>query len=416
MPGINYKELERILHSGTGSGPAEGCKKVVSIIRKGLETEAIKPENLSLRGLATVFGVYDPYDTDSVGRAMSQAAGQSRLNSEQNLFHEANPTVMTNAFQVLVSELLSTAVIEGHERAEKITDSLVRVLPVSVKGTKIPGVKSGGGALEVDEGHPYEETAIEEKWVTTQEFKNGRILSLTEELIVQDQMGLARMQAMDLGEAVAESIEIARINGITDALTAQGRYVYRPSGVGEALYATDGSNYNYIGSGNTTAGSPYNAAVALQDKTDITAVLNYRWTQVKDDRVDGTQQPLGGLNKPSNILLVPPTLLMDAFDIVNSTQFRKVTNTNNTTLSPNEVAGFVGQVLTSAYMSDANDWYYGDFQRQFIWSEFWPLQTFFQGSDSPSAYEADIAFRIKVRYWGGMTARDSRYVTKIDGA
>ena len=37
-------------------------------------------------------------------------------------------------------------------------------------------------------------------------------------------------------------------------------------------------------------------------------------------------------------------------------------------------------------------------------------------TDSEAAFERDVVFRYKVRYFGGISALDSRWVTKIDGA
>jgi hypothetical protein len=51
-----------------------------------------------------------------------------------------------------------------------------------------------------------------------------------------------------------------------------------------------------------------------------------------------------------------------------------------------------------------------------VWTEIYPVQTFTQGRDSESMFARDVAYRIKVRYFGGMSARDSIYVTKVDGA
>jgi hypothetical protein len=58
----------------------------------------------------------------------------------------------------------------------------------------------------------------------------------------------------------------------------------------------------------------------------------------------------------------------------------------------------------------------GDFARQCAWTEIWPLQTCPQRGDSPAAFERDVVMRVKVRYDGGLSAVDTAFVTKVDGA
>lgn len=58
----------------------------------------------------------------------------------------------------------------------------------------------------------------------------------------------------------------------------------------------------------------------------------------------------------------------------------------------------------------------GDFRRQFVWSEIWPVQTFLQKAESESAFDRDVVLRVKVRYYGGVSAVDTAFVTKVDGA
>ena len=63
-----------------------------------------------------------------------------------------------------------------------------------------------------------------------------------------------------------------------------------------------------------------------------------------------------------------------------------------------------------------SDWYLGDFRRQLVWTEIWPVQTYLQRSDSESAFERDVVLRVKARYYGGISAVDTAFVTKVDGA
>lgn len=329
---------------------------------------------------------------------------------------ESNPGVGMNLFQVVTGELIGRQVIAGYEdETGFIGDRLVTRLPSRLRNQKIAGFKALAGPTEVPEGHPYEESTFEEKYVTTEETKQGRVLSINEELIAFDQTGEINRRARALGYYLRQERERTIIRAVTDADTSSGKFVYRPTGTGQTLYNTNGSNRNWVGVGNTTS-SDFNAAVPLVDWTDIEEVLHYRATEVVDDRIDGTPRPLVA---PVRQVLVPENLRGTASSIVNSTEVT-IINGDNQTQVANPVKGLV-EVLSSPFIDEqggqaANDWYLGDFAKQFVWTEIWPVQTFLQRGDNPAAFERDVVMRVKVRYYGGISAVDTAFVTKVDGA
>lgn len=331
------------------------------------------------------------------------------------LLRESSPGVGTNLFQVVTGELIGRKVIEGYEDDSGfIGDKLVTVIPSRYRNQKLAGFKALAGPTEVPEGHPYEESTFEEKYVATDETKQGRILSINEELIAFDQTGEINRRALALGYYLRQERERTIVRAVTDADQAAGKYVYRPNGTGQQLYKANGSNRNWIGSGNTTSTS-FNAAVPLVDWTDIDFALRYRATEVKDDRIDGTARPIV---MPVKQLLVPEALRGSALSIINSTEIN-TTNGDLETRVANPVHNLV-EVLSSPFIDEqggqaVNDWYLGDFKRQFVWTEIWPVQTFLQRNDSEAAFDRDVVLRVKVRYFGGLSATDTVFVTKVDG-
>jgi hypothetical protein len=321
----------------------------------------------------------------------------------------------TNLFQVVSGELIGRKVIEGYEDdGGFIGDKLVTVLPSRLRSQKLAGFTALAGPTGVVENHPYEESTFEEKYVTTLESKQGRILSITEELIGFDQTGEIHRRAMALGYYLRQERERTIGRAVTDAGAGTGQYVYRPNGAGATLYAADGSRRNYVGAGNTTSTS-FNAAIPLVDWTDIEHVLHYRATQVIDDRIDGDRRPIV---VPARQMLVPERLRGTARSIVNSTEVT-VTAGDAETKFANPVGGML-EVLSSPFIDEqggqaVNDWYVGDFRRQFVWTEIWPVQTFLQKNDSEAAFERDVVARVKARYYGGISAVDTVFVTKVDG-
>ena len=337
----------------------------------------------------------------------------------ENITHalrESNPGVGTNLFQVVTGELIGRKVIEGYEDDSGfIGDRLVSVMPSRLRSQKIAGFKALAGPAEVAEGHSYEESSFEEKYVTTEETKQGRILSINEELITFDQTGEINRRAMALGFYLRQERERTIVRAVTDADSGSAKYVYRPSGTGEQLYNTDGSNRNWVGAGNTTSPS-YASAVPLVDWTDVEEALSYRATEVKDDRIDGTSRPIVA---PVRQILVPENLRGSARSIINSTEISVTTDAQETKFA-NPIHN-IAEVLSSPFIDEQggqalNDWYIGDFRKQFIWTEIWPVQTFLQRTESDSSFDRDVVLRVKVRYYGGISAVDTVFVTKIDGA
>lgn len=397
MQGQNLRDLVESL------GPEKFYHKVCDLLNE----KKISADDFSYYELAEACGVLS-----TLRRTQEVFSGEKPTAA---LLRESNPGVSTHLFQVMTGELIGRKVIEGYESTEGfVGDQLVTVIPSSLRSQKLSGFRALAGPTEVAEGHRYEESTFEEKFVTTSEAKQGRILSINEELIAFDQTGEINRRAMALGYYLRQERERTIVRGVTDAEAANGNYVYRPSGSGATLYKTNGSNRNWVGVGNTTSSS-FNAAIPLIDWTDVEQVLHYRATEVKDDRIDGTSRPVIA---PAKYVLVPEALRGTARSIVNATEVTNVTADGEMQMA-NPFGGML-QVLSSPFIDEqggqaANDWYMGDFARQFVWTEIWPVQTFLQRSESEAAFDRDVVLRIKARYYGGISAVDTAFVTKVDG-
>ncbi len=373
-----------------------------------LNEKQLTPDDFSYHELAEACGVLPHLRTLRESPVSDGPVSQ--------LLSEANPGVSSTLFQVVTGELIGRKVIEGYDDDSGfIGDRLVTVMPSRMRSARIAGFTALAGPTQVPEGHPYEESNFTEKSVTTLESKQGRILSINEELIAFDQTGEINRRAMSLGYYLRQERERTIVRAVTDADASSGQYVYRPDGTGQQLYKANGSNRNFVGVGNTTS-TGFNAAVPLVDWTDVEEGLQYRATEVVDDRVDGSPRPVV---IPARQLLVPEALRGTARSIVNSTEIT-VTTSENETRFANPVHGQL-EVLSSPFIDEqggqaTSDWFIGDFRRQFVWTEIWPVQTFLQRSESEAAFERDVVLRVKARYYGGISAVDTLCVTKVDGA
>jgi len=383
-------------------------------LRSLLDEGELKPHDFSLRQLWEA--CVGPTHLTLPSHAARQRVYVTDVGQLAALHSEAD--LGTNLFQTITGALISRRVIDAYNQADGfIGDQLVTVEPSAVKNEKIAGFTALQGPKEVLEGMPYEEASFGDKYVATVESKKGRILSITEEAIHFDQTGEFSVGRPAFGEATRLEREKTIVRGVVDAdYAASTSGVYRPNGTLEPLYPTSGSNYNYVGAGNTVSGSPYNAAVALEDWTDIDFILRYHATQVKDDRHGPeTGEPIVWMPR---ILLVPKAKELTALRIVTATSVIMATGDDTQRTEFRNPFGGVYTVLASPFLDalSADDWYLGDFRRQFIWKEIWPVQVFRQTRDGDADFDRDVVARFKVRYYGGINALDEKYVVKVDGA
>jgi hypothetical protein len=242
---------------------------------------------------------------------------------------------------------------------------------------------------------------------------------VTEEAIFFDQTGQILLRAQRLGEMTAEEREQTILAGVVDVGASAAGYkdVYRPSGSATTLYSTANLNYQ-------------STVTALQDWTDVDEVLQYAANNLKDDRaIVAERLPITFMPK---VLLTARKRAATAARIIAATTVR-VGNTATAGGVQEESAAIISQIapglmpmtsplldffagISGSRYTQSDDWFLGDFQRQFIWQEIWPLQTLRSRQDDEAAFRRDIVARFKVRYYGGIAAIDNKYVIKVKGA
>ena len=399
-----------------GVNRTEGAKRVFEAVNAAIDNKTIPLNQFSLGSLAFAMGVVDPRAIPGTFGEMCFNLSRSGFNSmydsknPDRFFQESNPGLLSGAFAVLSTKLLSSAVVAGYDSAAgMVMDSLIPTVPTSRRFTNIAGVTSLGGGSEVEDGHPYPETDFSTKWVQTFEKKYGNLLSLSELAMQEDQTPLIMRQAGMVGEMLRQQREIAMVRAVTDADTT----TYRPLGVATALYSS--TNQNLIGTSGITG---YTSALPLTDWSTIDSILTCRATKVLDDRIDGTPQPIANLQGPAKLLV--PMALKSKDDYIKTATTVKLNPgvTSGTSMEFTNPVGGRFDVVSSVYLDSlsASTYYFGQFDKQFIWSEVWPLQTFMQAAGSEAAFDRDVGLRVKVRYLGGLNAIDTPYVTKVLGS
>lgn len=366
----------------------------------GKEVRKVRPEELSFRGLWEAM-VGPPEQTLP-----------SYMPIGRNNYIEIQEAVDSTMFPSAVGILIAQKVIDGYEMPGAIGDQLVTVMPSKLRTERIVGFTSQEGPREVAEQMPYEDSSFTEKYVTTEAAKKGRILQVSEEAILFDQTGQILMRASRLGEMTREERELTILAGIVDVGAGAVGYkdVYRPSGVAATLYSTGNNNY-------------LSTATPLVDWTDIDEVMVYHAENVKDDRAIAAEQ--------LPVIWMPKTLLVarkkagTAARILSATEHRSgtgdvmISGNPVTTIIPglntlsSPMLDYLAGVSGSRY-DDSDDWLIGDFKKQFVWHEIWPIQTLRARQDDEAAFRRDIVARFKVRYFGGIGCLDTRHVVKVN--
>lgn len=391
MRGANLKEMVK----------THGAEKVSSIIEEMLalpETDPnrLKPENFSIRELweALVGSVYETLDF---------AAGNGRSGYHETAIREA--PLDSTAFPTITGTLINAKVIEGYDIPAAIGESLTTMIPSNKRDETFAGFDEPENVEEVKEGGEYQESTLMERYVTGSSTKMGRIISLTEEMIMFDRTGQILTRAQRLGKRARLGKEKTIIDAVTEVVQA-----YKPLGVATSMY--------------TAAGYTLRAGNPLIDWTDIDNAEQYLAEQADTQNSDPID--ISG----ANVLLVPTALKATALQIVSATEVEyqnpvlAAPADFATRRSKNPVAGYVAlssplvhqrqvNIGSVATATAASNWWFGDFKEAFGWLQIWDLQTMrMSGQGTAVGFTRDIIENYKVRYFGGCIALSNKHVVK----
>jgi hypothetical protein len=314
----------------------------------------------------------------------------------------------SSVFIAVTKMLLAAKVIEGYDSVKGIGEQLTSNEPSSRRIENVAGFTSMEGLKTVVEGGEYEDSSISDKYVTTKADKKGRLISITEEAVMEDQTNQILSRAGNFGEMAAMDKEKTIISGVLDV----DSNVYRPSGVPTAVYST--ALGNLCGTAGAITG--FTTAIPLLDWTDLDEVEDFHSQSLGDDRQVGRKEPI--MWNPSQMLVSKGKANL-AKRILNATEIRSATGSGaETTIFNNPRAGGFS-ILSSEYIAwfaqtgYAGDWYYGNFKKQFHWQDIWPIQVQSAPSTMERMFLNDTVALFKVRYLGGIYADDYRHVVKV---
>lgn len=318
---------------------------------------------------------------------------------------EVSEAVAAAGFPALVSALLHPTILRPYENIANV------VMPLVTETTSRHPVEhyGGFGALDgfelVREGMPYEESQPGERKATITNYKFGRIVSVTREMILFDQTGDVLTTANRVGDEAGIHLHQLVVQKSCDlAVTATGE------AAGTSLKFQGSAQTMYANTHAWDVGSPVNDNLngsALSAEAITTVDANF--ASILDDK--GKQ-----LLVMPKILLVHTALRKLARQLVQSPvyQWTSAATTTSTETQHGVMNPHQGDytIINTPFVDSATAWYLGDFARQTVLQWVERLQTTQQRNVGDAAFENDIVARFKASYFLGCGCTDYRYVQK----
>ena len=365
---------------------SKGNRAVEDILIEAIRTKEITADEFSLRELWEAFTDHAPLMGKTPGVLTSFV-----IDGQAYWGRDKREAVGTGSFIKITGALINAKLIEGYESVRVIWPNFVTSVPGKLKKETVAGVIAQVFPQPVAEGKDYEGTGIEEKYVTIQTAKYGRIVEVTEEMIFFDQTGQVLNRAKGIGELCSQHKEKLVVEGVQDINTN----IWNPSDTATAFYA------------NGAAGSVHvndNLSAVAFGASGLAAVEKLAHN-MKSDSIEENFILVDIMGKP---LLAPVDLMEEAWELAMGPQ--------NPETAERALNYWRGKYVpyTSPYISTqtSTSYYWGDFKKDFWWIDIWPLQTLDAKPGNYREFEADIKSRHKVRYYGGIGAVDVNHVFK----
>jgi len=345
---------------------SNGEEGTVQIVRETLEKKELAPEDYSIQE------IWHAFERNPDGSIRG--------------YHEA---VSTSIFPKITGELINSKLIEAYSTVPTIGGQITTVMSSNMEVDTIAGFDASEGPEPVEQGASYNDSGMGEKSVTIPHQKYGRLISVTEEMVFFDKTGQILMRAQGIGEQAAQEKEKQIVEGVQDINSD----VFRPSGVAAAFYRTAVSGIRRI---NSRASTPFGEEGLLQTNKLMHAMTDENGNYIT-------------VNPGRLILLAPYDLWVQAIQMQKSTLVPES--------GENAINIWKGSFtpLTSPWITAQSDttWYLGDFKRDFVWSEIWPLQTFSLPLGGEDGFRKDIKSLFKVRFYGQVGAIDDKRCFKL---
>lgn len=317
----------------------------------------------------------------------------------------AKRSVMASAFPILTGTTIIKAINDAYMAAPTIGAQLVTEMDDNKKITTLASIHAlDKNVGEVKETVDFPEISSTEETVEIRHKRNGRKLTISAEMIEENELADIASRVNALGEIAADWVEEQTLARVTDhygsGASPAEPYVYRPNGTGTQLYITTA---NYPGA-RAPSGTRVNSN-ALVDDSDLDAARAVL-VAMKNERGKRIFIPWSEV-----ILLVPDALLGVASKIFNSEYVPGVENELSNYGPRGRWYLPPARIVSSPKMDDLSTgaWYLGAFQRQFVRK--WKLRFEYVtlGMDTQAYLNSRIAFQARIAWDCEVGARDYVY-------
>ncbi|MFA5722397.1 MAG: hypothetical protein WC940_02340 [Candidatus Paceibacterota bacterium] len=311
--------------------------------------------------------------------------------------------VAASVFPLITGSLINKYVMPAYEYSLEDVMSLVQESTTTcAPGTSdvIAGINSMPPLRKVNNGEKYAEGSFNEKNISVEIGKWGRIISLEMETIMSDKTGEITRRASTMGDQMGAFLH----RYIVETITGQARnaleeatstaFVYGGSNLTSVLYSNDHS----------TVDGQTNKNLSATSSIDTFESWNKAW-ELMSLQKDYTGEYI---RVTPRVVMVNPLKAPRASQFVVDTQ--EPTTGNN---GSNYYSKLGLKVFSSPYVSSTNtDWFIGDPRKQTILLWYKRPGVEFQGADSNSAFERDVIARFKPSLACGVGLMDYKYVVK----
>jgi len=306
----------------------------------------------------------------------------------------ARRSIMASAFPILTGTLAIAAINDAYNEVPSIGGNLVTEFEDPKKVTTIAAVHALDKQVdEIKPGDDYPEISAAEEKVEIRHKENGRRLSIHADSIAENEIADIVSRINALGLIAGEWVEEQTLSRVTDHYgsksSAAEPYVYRPNGVGTALYS---ATANMPGT-RAPSGTRVNSN-ALQDETDLAAARTVL-RAMKNARGRRINIPWSEV-----LIVVPDALLEKLMKILRSELVPGVFN-EYSMWGPGGMFNIpVERVQSSPKLDDLSSsaWYMGAFRQQF--TRKWKLRFEYVtlGTDTQAYLNSRIAFQARIAW------------------
>ena len=317
-------------------------------------------------------------------------------------------TITTSAFPIMTGSLVIAQMNQAYMDLPTIGQNLVTEMDDNKKITFIAGLSAlDNKKTEVKEGEDFPEISATEAKYEIRHRLNGRKLTMSAAVIEENNIASFALLVNDLGKFINRRIEKLTLERVTDYHASKASpaapYVYRPDGVGTALFsATANTPGTRCPSGNRINSND------LVDETDLDAAREL-FAGFKDDNGERI-----GIARSRQVILVPDAKVKTLAKILNSQYVPGVENEISNWGPSGMFHVPMERVFSTPLLDDLSTvtWYYGDFQSQFIRK--WKLRFEYAslGMDTQAFLNARIAAQYRIAYDVEVGARDYVYVVQ----